>query len=139
MPVKPDAGKVKVVDASAMGALIFAEPDAETVADGLTGGVLAAPALLWFEMANVCRKKLERYPDRRAELLEAFELSQRIPVRLIEVDLLQVVYLAEETGLTAYDASYLWLTRNIDGTLVTLDRMMKNAAVQVNVKAWDIT
>ena len=32
-----------------------------------------------------------------------------------------VLELAEATGLTAYDASYLWLARSLGGELVTLD------------------
>jgi len=132
---KTDAEQVKVVDASAMGALVFGEPDAEKVSDELSRGVLTAPAILWFELASVCRKKLSRYPERRTALLQAFELSQRIPIRSIGVDHLQVVYLAEKTELTTYDASYLWLAQKIGGTLVTLDRTLKIAAAKIHVKA----
>lgn len=38
-----------------------------------------------------------------------------------------VLDLAEATGLTAYDASYLWLARSLDGELVTLDRKLAGA------------
>ena len=44
---------VKVVDASALPALLFAEPEAETIAECLEGARLAAPSLLDFELANV--------------------------------------------------------------------------------------
>lgn len=40
----------------------------------------------------------------------------------VEVNPDAVVALALETGLTAYDASYLWLARRLDAELVTLDR-----------------
>jgi predicted nucleic acid-binding protein len=80
-------------------------------------------------------KKLSRYPDRRSALLQAFELSQRIAIRSIRVDHLQVIYLAEKTGLTTYDASYLWLAHKIGGTLVTLDGTLKIAAAKIHVKA----
>jgi predicted nucleic acid-binding protein len=33
------------------------------------------------------------------------------------------------TGLSAYDASYLWLARDLDVELVTLDRQLAKAAV----------
>ena len=42
-----------VVDASAVAALIFGEPEAEVVSARLEGFDLAAPALLPFEVANV--------------------------------------------------------------------------------------
>ena len=34
---------------------------------------------------------------------------------------------AAATGLTAYDASYLWLTRQLDADLVTLDQQLARA------------
>jgi predicted nucleic acid-binding protein len=37
------------------------------------------------------------------------------------------VNLADETGLTTYDASYLWLARHLQGEVVTLDRKMQRA------------
>ncbi len=36
--------------------------------------------------------------------------------------------LALTTGLTAYDASYLWLTRQLGAELVTLDKQLATAA-----------
>ncbi len=39
------------------------------------------------------------------------------------------VELAEAAGLTAYDASYLWLSRALDAELVTLDQKLAAAAV----------
>jgi predicted nucleic acid-binding protein len=38
------------------------------------------------------------------------------------------VNLADETGLTTYDASYLWLARHLTGELITLDGKMQRAA-----------
>ncbi len=38
------------------------------------------------------------------------------------------VSLADETGLTTYDASYLWLARRLKGELITLDGKMQRAA-----------
>ncbi len=40
----------------------------------------------------------------------------------------EVVSLALATGLTAYDASYLWLARLLGAELVTLDRRLAAAA-----------
>jgi len=38
-----------------------------------------------------------------------------------------VLALAASTGLTAYDASYLWLARRLSADLVTLDRQLAQA------------
>jgi len=60
---------VKVVDASALAALLFGEPEAEAVADRLEGSSLFTPTLLGDEIASVCLKKLRRDPIRRDVLL----------------------------------------------------------------------
>ena len=45
---------VRVVDASALAALLFGEPEAEAVAALIDESQLVAPSLLAFELANVC-------------------------------------------------------------------------------------
>jgi predicted nucleic acid-binding protein len=119
---------VKVVDASAAAALLFAEPEADAIVERLDGARLVAPALLAFELANVCLSKMRRYPDQRSALLAAFALRLRLAVVEIAVDHAEVVDLAAGTGLTAYDASYLWLARKLGAELVTLDRRLAQAA-----------
>lgn len=121
---------VKVVDASAIGALVFGEPTAEAVAAKLAGATLAAPALLRFEMANIAVKKLRRHPEQRTALRAAYALSARLAIDTLAVDLTTVVGLAEDTGLTAYDASYLWLARELGAELVTLDEELNAVSVR---------
>lgn len=118
---------IKVVDASAIGALLFGEPGAEGVAGRLSGGTLAAPALLPFEVANIALKKIRRHPDLRASLTAAFGLFERMAVDLLVVDHQAVLQLAEATCLTAYDASYLWLAHTLGAELVTLDAALETA------------
>jgi predicted nucleic acid-binding protein len=116
---------VKVVDASALGALLFGEPDGPAIAGRLRGGGLIAPALLPFEVANTCIKKMRRHPDQREALMVAFGLLDRMEVAMIEVDHGEVLGVAERSGLTAYDASYLWLARMMKCELVTLDTRLE--------------
>ena len=118
---------VKVVDASALGALLFGEPDGAAIAERLRGASLIAPALLPFEVANVCVKKMRRHTDQRDALLAAFGMLVRMEVGVIEVDQGEAILLAERSGLTAYDASYLWLARRMGAELVTLDRQLAAA------------
>jgi predicted nucleic acid-binding protein len=119
---------IKVVDASALAALLFAEPEAEAIAERLTGAKLTAPALLNYELANVCLTKIRRHPSQRDALRAAFGLAHRLKIETVAVDHAAVLDLAEATGLTAYDASYLWLARSLGGELVTLDRKLAAAS-----------
>jgi predicted nucleic acid-binding protein len=119
---------VKVVDASAFAALLFGEPQARAVADRLADSRLVAPGLLAFELANICLIKSRRHPDLRPALLAAFRLRDRLRVEEVAVDHHDALRLAAETGLTAYDASYLWLARQLEAELVTLDEQLAKAA-----------
>lgn len=119
---------VKVVDASALAALLFGEPDGRAVAERLRDGELIAPALLGFEVANICLKKIARHPTRRDALLEAFTMYRRMAIETVDIDYEDTVRLAEEAGLTAYDASYLWLAQQHRGELITLDKRLNRAA-----------
>lgn len=102
---------VTVVDASALAAVTFIEPAAPAVEARLANTSLAAPALIWFELANVCLTKIRRQPDEEGRLLERFADALQLVIDMRPVDYLAVVVLARETGLSAYDASYLWLAR----------------------------
>ena len=116
----PEA-KIRVIDASALAALVFDEPEADAIAERIHGCDLVAPTLLDFEMANVCLVKLRRHNASRAALLAAFAMPG-LRIETVCVDQPAVVLLAEQTGLTAYDASYLWLARALGAGLITLDR-----------------
>ena len=119
--------RVKVVDASALAALLFGEPEAEAVAGQLGDARLVAPALLGFELANVCLIKARRHPEQHAALTAAFRLRNQLGVEEVGVDHDAALALAAATGLTAYDASYLWLTRQLGADLVTLDQQLAKA------------
>ncbi len=119
---------VKVVDASAIAALLFGEPDAPTIATQLRNAKLAAPPLLQFEVASVCLKKLHRHPEQREALLSTHQLFGRMAIVETRVDLPEAITLAERMGLTVYDASYLWLAQKLQAELITLDKQLADAA-----------
>jgi predicted nucleic acid-binding protein len=123
MPIKT------VVDASTLAALLFGEPEAPNVAEQLGDSALVAPTLFSYEIANICWKKLRRYPEKRAALLEAYSLLGRMEVEEIEVSIPETLLLADRENLTVYDASYLWLSRKLGLKLVTLDGDLNAAAV----------
>ena len=118
---------VRVVDASALGALVFGEAKAEEIARTLGDSPMAAPALIWFEVASICLRKIKAHPAQREQILRAFMMAGKLAIEIVEVDHRAVVNLADETGLTTYDASYLWLARHLKGELITLDGKMQRA------------
>lgn len=125
---------VKVIDASALAAVLFGEPEAQAVVDRLQGCILTAPLLLSFELASICLKKIRRYPAKRMLLLEAFELFGQMDITQTEVNAREVVTLAEQKRLSAYDASYLWLAHRLEAELVTLDKILNKAAEDPTIR-----
>lgn len=117
----------KVVDASALAAVLFGEPAGGRVAEALGEDPVFAPTLLRYELASVCLKKIHRHPDRRDDLVAALGLLRRMDVREVEVPAVEATELAERAGLTVYDAAYLWLARSIGAALVTLDARLEAA------------
>jgi len=111
----------KVVDASAIAALAFAEPDADLVIDAIDGHRLHAPTLIEFELMNVAWKRSRKQPAAARLFLNALDVLDDLRLRFRGIDHEQVVKLGLSTGLTAYDATYLWLARALGMPLVTLD------------------
>jgi len=118
---------VKIVDASALGAVLFAEPGGDAVAAQLRCGQLVAPSLLGYEIANVCLFKIRANPEQRTDFLTAFANWTEMGIELVTVDHASVLSVAEQCSLTSYDASYLWLARRLGGELITLDRQLRRA------------
>ncbi len=117
----------KVVDASAVVALLFNELTREEIAGRLRGSSLRAPSLLEFEVANACLKKMRAAPGERQALLEALSLFDELSISLETIDVREAIALAEQTNLSLYDAAYLWLARALEVELVTLDKKLAGA------------
>ena len=122
---------VKVVDASAVAAVLFFEPEAEIVRPRIAAAKLVAPTVLEYELVNVCLKKMRRHPDFRPQWQQAHRLRARLRIEHVDIDFGDLLELAGDTGLTAYDASYLWLARELHAELVTLDRRLAAAAAAI--------
>ncbi len=120
--------RAKVVDASVLAALAFAEPRVDEAAELLNGGALYAPTLIAYELCSVTAKKIINHPAQRAKLLRALDIVLAMEVRQVSVEPRKVVEVAIETGLTAYDASYVVLARALGAELLTLDERLRRAA-----------
>ncbi len=128
-PAAYAARPAAVVDCSVVAAALFAEPQADQ-AVALTAMLeLHAPALIAYELCQVALTKARR-GEAAIEALQAqlgeFEGSS---VQLCDVALPAAVDLARRCGLTAYDASYLWLAEHLRAPLITFDRRLGEAAV----------
>ena len=120
---------IAVVDASALAAVTFREPAGPAIRDRLASMQLAAPHLLAYELTNTALMKLRRHPDQAVVIRTGLAgvLGDDFAIYWSDVDYRAVVDLALQTGLTAYDAAYLWLADHLDAHLVTLDTELERA------------
>lgn len=119
---------MRVIDASAIVSVGFREATADGMRRLARGQDLHAPRLLWEEVANSAWKKVRATPADTDPLLQQWRDLRDVPVTLHEVELASVLTLAIETGLTVYDACYLWLAEHLDTLVITLDERLMRVA-----------
>jgi predicted nucleic acid-binding protein len=127
---------VQVVDASAIGAVLLVEPEGSWVTEQTDGQDLIAPAILAFEVGNLCWKRLRGAAAEAESVLAIWTAwAEGMPVTLVQPHLVETLVLARETGMTYYDASYLQLAREHSATLISLDGVLVRAAHRLALHA----
>ncbi len=122
-----------VADASLIAAIVFNEPDRARAEATLGTSDLDEPLLLAFELTHIACTKARAMPSARPVLEVGLADALRLATRWLPVDSPAVMRLALETGLTAYDASYLWLARALRTPLATFDPRLRTAAASQGV------
>ncbi|MBI4205933.1 MAG: type II toxin-antitoxin system VapC family toxin [Betaproteobacteria bacterium] len=117
---------VTVIDASAVAAVVFDEPEAAPVLASVEQSILA-PSLLRYEMASICAVKLMRDPRQAKITLDRYRLFTGLEIEFAEPEWDLLPVLARQWELTAYDAAYLQLALTRNAPLVTLDARLAAA------------
>ncbi|MGH8161027.1 MAG: type II toxin-antitoxin system VapC family toxin [Gammaproteobacteria bacterium] len=115
-----------VIDASAVAAVLFDEPEAEPILASISGALIA-PGLIRYELASVCTTKCLRHPARAEEMEARYHLLDELALGLYEPDWEYLPGLARRWALSAYDAAYLQLALSRQDPLVTLDARLAHA------------
>jgi len=128
----PPAYRVRpplVVDCSVLGAFLFEEPMRDEALRHTLGKTLHAPTLLDHEFANVATRKLRQaWPAESIEMALADYAAHEIGLH--RVDVAAQLALANQYGLSAYDAAYLWLAAELKAPLAAFDVRLGRAALQ---------
>ena len=110
-----------------MAAIAFEEPRADEAEELLGSADLLAPQLLAYELTNVAQNKARQFPEDLSAIEQGLLGVLSLDIGWVDVDHQAVLALALETGLTTYDASYLYVARSLGVTLVTFDTQLKAA------------
>jgi len=123
-----------VADASAFLAVVLNESDRDWIIHKTTGRSIISPEVLPYEVGNalIAVKRKGRLNDR--EILRAFDLSQRIAVRLVSVKIHDAMKIALRFNIYAYDAYYLQCCIENKLPLISLDDRMCDIAGSLGIK-----
>ena len=131
---------VFVLDCSVAASFFFedeASPATEALLERLEVEGAIVPTLWRLELGNMLLQAERRHRIRSASLPSILDLATRLPIvtdsQTDDRALREIFALAQQEGLTTYDASYLELAmrRNID--LATRDKQLIRAASRVGV------
>jgi predicted nucleic acid-binding protein len=123
-----------VSDASAFLAVALNETDREWVIARTTGCNIISPEVLPYEIGNalIAVRRKGRLNDR--EVLRAFDISQRISVRLVPVKIDGAIEIALRFNIYAYDGYYLQCCIEHRLPLISLDSRMCGIAENLGIK-----
>ena len=123
-----------VADASAFLAVVLNESDRDWIINKTTGQSIISPEVLPYEIGNalIAVKRKGRLNDR--EILRAFDLSQRIAVRLVSVKIHDAMKIALRFNIYAYDAYYLQCCIENKLPLISLDDRICDIAGSLGIK-----
>lgn len=117
-----------VADASVVAALIFNEPEGDQARRLMEGAELHEPFLLAFELTNIACTKIRTAPEDTSTISADLGDGLALPFQWVDILHTSVLELSLETGLSAYDASYLHLAMSLGTSLASFDRRLRLAA-----------
>jgi predicted nucleic acid-binding protein len=124
-----------VVDASVLIAVIVSEAEKDALIVMTSGAELVAPLSVHWEIGNAFSAMLRRKRITLEQALRAIDIYLGIPIRFVEVELVDSLQLADELNLYAYDAYLLRCAGKYRLPLLTLDaklaEMAKSKKIQV--------
>ena len=137
-----------VIDASVSLAWLLAEPGTGAnlrelfLAGFLHQRLVHVPALWYWECANLLLSMVKRKALKIPEVPGYLELMHYVNPQVDAVPDLHVqhatIELAQVTGLSYYDASYIELALRLKSDLATYDEKMKTAAQSLGIKCLDL-
>jgi len=128
-----------VLDASVALAWCFADevsPATLTIRDRLTSERAIVPSLWLYEVANALTVASRRGRMSAETATDMARLVVSLPIDLAEPvrDLTELMHLAAQHGLSAYDAAYLHLALTSELPLATLDDRLATSARAAGVR-----
>jgi len=127
-----------VIDASAILAVIVAEPERDRIVQVTTGHALVGPGSIPWEIGNAFSSMLKQQRLALEESTRGLSVFEGVPIRYLAVDMENALSIAVQENLYAYDAYFLDCAIRHAAPLLTLDRVLKRAAESLGVHVLEI-
>lgn len=115
-------------------AVALNEPERNDIISLTANASVLAPELLPYEVGNALSAMVKRRKLERAVALELENVANRIPVRLLSINVHDALNLALKHGIYAYDAYFLRCAQQFACPLLTLDSRMQQVAVKIGIE-----
>tara|TARA_R110001592_G_scaffold318604_1_gene595816 strand:- start:1959 stop:2348 length:390 start_codon:yes stop_codon:yes gene_type:complete len=122
-----------ITDTNILLAVVLNEPEKERIIEQTSNCKLLSPEILPYEIGNALSAIVKRKQLTAEQALQAIELADAIPVRLVQPDIKSSLELALRFNIYAYDAYFLQAALSLNCPLLTLDKKMKEVAKQLNI------
>jgi predicted nucleic acid-binding protein len=127
-----------LVDANIFLAVVMNEPEKGRIIKLTNNASLISPAVLPYEVGNALsamgrQKRLTEY-----QIFAGFSLFEKIPVRLVPVQVDSALAIAVKYNIYAYDAYYIETAGRLQLSVLTLDQKMKEVAAQLNIAVLEV-
>ena len=122
-----------LLDASAIMAIIFNEPNRGKVIELTKNAILLSPEVISFEIGNALINLHRKRKISEEELMEAYRNFTLIPLRIVTVDIQRALKIACKYKIYAYDAYYLEIACRLKLPLITFDDEMKKVGADLKV------
>ena len=113
-----------VLDTSAIIAAIADEPDGDKVIDLTENAILVCPSVISFEIANSLTRMIRKKVIDKEKMNDLLKSFQKIPIKIFENNLEDVLEIAWDYKIYAYDAFFLDTAQSLKLPLLTFDDRM---------------
>jgi predicted nucleic acid-binding protein len=127
-----------VIDTSVIIAVLTSEPERGRLVDLTAGADLIAPTSVHWEVGNALAAMFKRGRIERRQIRQVLKAYERIPIRYVDIPLIDALELAMEYGLYAYDAYVLACAMGQRCRLISLDKGLVRAAGAAGVGVLEV-
>lgn len=128
-----------VADTNTFLAVALNEPEKSQIIKLTSGYELVAPEVLPFEIGNALTAIMKRRLLDADEVTTAWDRTQLIEVELYRSDIRVALEIASNLNIYAYDAYFLECAFNLKLPLLTLDRRLREIAVENQIKTIEVS